>query len=109
MATITAKGCYQLAAFTTTRTITNSEGERIEYCERWALRSDGAVLARILWTDNHGEPHYYARTRAGGKTSRLTHTSGFSVRGTVKDRANHTTSWLRGYLERKGHTITKEG
>lgn len=109
MATINANGCYQLAAFTTTRTITNSIGERIEYCERWVLRSDGKVLARINWTDDHGEPRYYAHTRAGGKTSRLTHTSGLSVKGTVSDRARHTSAWLRAYLERKGYTITKEG
>lgn len=109
MATITARGCHQVAAFTTERILTR-DGTSTTYCERWVLRSDGALLTRICWTDDHGEPRWYTRHRSGPRmTSRLDHTSGLHVRGTVRNPANVTSDWLRGWLARKGYTITREG
>lgn len=105
MAKINARGARQLAAFSTERAI-DRDGETVVYGERFVLRSDGKVLHRIRWTESCMRGSWYEQARsplAPAGAMRLNHTSGYSIKGSVKDLATFD---LRRYLERRGYTIT---
>jgi hypothetical protein len=97
MAKLTARGAHEVAAYTTTRTIT-LDGVATVYCERWALRSDGWILSRILWVQDP--------TRNGGERSK--HTSGYSQWRRLKDDRAITADTLLGVLTRRGWAIVDE-
>lgn len=72
------------------------------YVEAWRQRSDGMIQSRIIRT----------RPVEGAEGIVTEHRGGaFRNLGVIKDEAQHGSRellWLRGFLDRKGATITKE-
>lgn len=77
------------------------------YRQAWRLRSDGAVLERIVWTES-AEREQYRHYGNANHPGRLTHSSAFSIRGTFPHGPSVTIETLRTYLARRKYTIVKE-
>jgi hypothetical protein len=75
------------------------------YYQAWRLRSDGAVLERIVWTESENHSTSY---RSGGHPGRLGHNSAPSIRGRFPHGPNVNIDALRGFLSRHNYEIVKE-
>ena len=98
MATLTSRGCYAVATVDTERTIDGTI-----FREKWALRSDGAILRRIVWTDD-GEHTYSTRT---GRTTRLQHNNAYGIVGRLRDGVPMTADTLHRIAGRRAAVVTR--
>jgi hypothetical protein len=102
MAKINARGARQIGPTLFTERVRpagHGDVERVYY-EAWRLRSDGAVMTRIIRTWPVAEESIGEKTEHRGSTFRI-------VGKVVKDRpVEHEV--LRRYLAAKGYTVVKE-
>lgn len=108
MAKINARGTHQVGPTLYTERDRPASAYDVErrYYEAWRLRSDGAVLTRIIWT---APTALKEGLESIGRETK--HTSGFRIMGrlsaeTMKNGTGEKD--LRGYLGRKGFRIVKE-
>ena len=94
MAKLNARGSREVCAYTVERTIAR-EGVSTLYRERFALRSDGMILHRILWAEEEGR-------------ERLRFTSGYSTWRKLKDGVPRTAETLANLLQRMGWNLVDE-
>lgn len=101
MATLTTRTARPIAVIDTER-VFDGLGEQEIIREKWALRSDGKILRRIVWTepvDKSGEPKWYG-TKPGTKTHRLMHNSGYTHWRALKPGVEVTRETLERILSR---------
>lgn len=106
MATLSTRTAHPVAVIDTERVYVDSDGTEEVIREKWALRSDGKILRRIVWTepvDKSGEPRWYAGGRKGGKTHRLVHNNGYTHWRALKAGVPVTRETLEGVLSRSTH------
>lgn len=94
MAKLNARGSREVCAYTVERTVLR-EGVNHLYRERFALRSDGMILRRILWVDEEGR-------------DRLKFTSGYSTWRRLKEGVPLTAETLAQLLQRMGCDLVDE-
>lgn len=97
MATLNTRTAHLVAKVTVEREVPNDpehdETPFTTFREIWALRSDGKILRRIVWTDDHGTPRWYT-DKPGVKTSRLESNNAYTIFGTLKPEVERTRETL---------------
>lgn len=95
MAQLRTKKAHQMCAMTVERDVTTPDGRQLYFRERFALRSDGAILSYIIASKSPGEPEFK-------------HNSTYSHWAKLKPDTPRDRGTLRGILERRGYRIIRE-
>lgn len=111
MAKLSARGCYEMFAVNTERSLKldGDDSPATLYRERWALRSDGRILWKIVWTETPGRGARFPHSAAAKHPDRVRHSSSYSLHPRLRvkpDRvATFTEDRFCAFLEGRGYKI----
>lgn len=104
MAKVTARGEHMVAELTVEQTVPGKEGAPDElYHAKFRLRSDGAILRRLIWVNKPGSG--YGKYRTPNQPDRLELESGYKIVAKFKPGILITPDALTSYVSKRRWTI----